>query len=331
MDLGVAWINVTTNIYKKLMDNSEDIESESELDEEFFSLLKSVTTLIESKDLNAFEKRSKFIELIKQALSLKKRVDEFDDKCLGYNIPSLFQHHQSFKNYLKNLQEFMEKWKEVAKDQRANGGKSLIEKLKEHDHQSQRKSSFDYLNRLLICVGTYLCEVISDFILMIVILGDRKEIMKNLEDFKTMVKLLSLESDNSIVIKNLVSTIQLTKTMVKKKKRLDIFSKSGKVLIDDGDVEFELLRMTLKEILFAQIVFCCPEMKASSIDDRFLLSYGHVLHKYFMKRLNSLHLKMNELRVQSSWVCGRNQEGGKKLKILQEMMAQEIRNMWKRT
>ncbi|KAM6552225.1 hypothetical protein CsatB_002033 [Cannabis sativa] len=286
--------------------------------------LLAAPTLLESKDLNAFEKRSKFVELIKQALSLKKRVDEFGDKCLTYNLPLFlddgeYEDDQSFKNYLRYLQEFMKYWNTETEKKRGNGGKSLIERLKEVN-QSQR------IKKMLICIGTYLSLCISDFILMITILGDRKGIMKNLEDFKTMVKLLSLDNDNySIVIKSLVCVIQLTKSIVKKNKRLILYKveKSN----DDGDIELELLRMILKEILCVEVVFCYPEINVVLTDDE-CISYESYLDDYLWNRITSLDLKMNELIVQAFSVSSQYKKNKNKCEILEKTIDEGIRNIW---
>ncbi|KAM6564755.1 hypothetical protein CsatB_024753 [Cannabis sativa] len=208
MDVVEAWLVVSSNISKALTYYSQEIESSApDLQKEFSSLGEAVLTIFKSKDLNAFEKQLKFVELIKQALSLKKRVDEFDDKCLNYNLPLFLgdgehEDDQSFKNYLRYLHKFMKYWKREAEKRREDGGKSLIERLDE----SEKKNAFEYIKMSLIFVGSYLSDLISEFILVIVILGDRNEITKNLEDFKAMIKLLSLDNDeknsNSIVIKS---------------------------------------------------------------------------------------------------------------------------------
>ncbi|KAM6575837.1 hypothetical protein CsatA_024164 [Cannabis sativa] len=306
------------------------IETVPDLEQEFCSLLEAAPTLFQSKHLNAFDKQSKFVELIKQALSLKKRVDEFGDKCLTYNLPLFlgdgeYEDDQSFKNYLRYLQEFMKHWKTETEKKRGNGGKSLIEWLKEVD-QSQRKIAFEDIKMRLIYAGKYLSQLMSDFILMIVFLGDRKEIIKNLEDFKTMVKLLSLDNSNSIVIKNLVSSIQLIKTIVKKIKRLCL-PKPGKLLSDDGDIEFELLRMILKEVLCVEVVFCFPRMIEDLTDDQFL-SFGFDLHNYFTNRFLALDLKITELRVQACLVAPLNEETQKKFTILQKTIDEGYQNIW---
>ncbi|KAM6551847.1 hypothetical protein CsatB_001655 [Cannabis sativa] len=302
MDVVEAWFVVSSNINKTLTYHLQEIErSTPNLQQEYSSLVKAALRVFESKDLNKFEKQSKFIELIKQAMSLQKRVDEFNDKCSNYNLPLFLgdgehEDDQSFKNYLSYIQEFMKNWKRESEKKRENGEKSLIESFDE----SERKNAFEYIKMLLNYAGTCLSLLITDFILMIVVLGDRKKIMKNLEDFKNMVKLLSLDNNennsNSIVIKNLVSVIQLTKTIVKKNKRL-VLPKPRKLLSDEGDIEFELLRMILTEVLCVEVVFCGPRMIEVLTDDQFGV-YGFYLHKYLRERLIALDLKMNELRVQ---------------------------------
>ncbi|KAM6591822.1 hypothetical protein CsatA_014427 [Cannabis sativa] len=310
MDVVEAWLVVSSNISKALTYYSQEIESSApDLQKEFSSLGEAVLTIFKSKDLNAFEKQLKFVELIKQALSLKKRVDEFDDKCLNYNLPLFLgdgehEDDQSFKNYLRYLHKFMKYWKREAEKRREDGGKSLIERLDE----SEKKNAFEYIKMSLIFVGSYLSDLISEFILVIVILGDRNEIMKNLEDFKAMIKLLSLDNDeknsNSIVIKR-------------------------KLLSDDGDIEFELLRMILKEVLSLEVVFCCPKMTEVLTDNPYIL-HGSSLHKYFTDRLMALDLKMNELRAQTYLLPPINEETKKKLKVLIQTIDDGYQNIWKK-
>ncbi|XP_060974944.1 uncharacterized protein LOC133039888 [Cannabis sativa] len=302
MDVVEAWFVVSSNINKTLTYHLQEIErSTPNLQQEYSSLVKAALRVFESKDLNKFEKQSKFIELIKQAMSLQKRIDEFNDKCSNYNLPLFLgdgehEDDQSFKNYLRNIQEFMKNWKREAGKKRENGEKSLIESFDE----SERKNAFE------------------------------KKIMKNLEDFKNMVKLLSLDNNennsNSIVIKNLVSVIQLTKTIVKKNKRL-VLPKPRKLLSDEGDIEFELLRMILTEVLCVEVVFCGPRMIEVLTDDQFGV-YGFYLHKYLRERLIALDLKMNELRVQICLMPSVNEETKKKLTILRKTIDEGYENIW---
>ncbi|KAM6564757.1 hypothetical protein CsatB_024755 [Cannabis sativa] len=326
MDLELAWNQMSANIFKnlhELVKKSKDPKSIMELAKDYRSLLKAASTILGCKD----EIQSKMIVLIKQAHCLNKRVDDFHDKLhQNYNIPH-FGETESFKDYLKDLQEFMTMWKEETEKGRRKGEKSLIEWLQELD-QSQRKITFEAMKNVVIDLGTNVSKIITDFLLLVVILGDRKHIIKNLDDFKAMIKLLSVEKnkDNSIVIKAFLGVIQLVETTMGKRKGLN--GNRGEETEIAGKIELEIMRMILKEILRLEVALCCPDL-VMVLTDEVYLSMGIHLRNFFGTKLNDVNMKMNALRMEVallSFVQSHKDEN--EVEFVKETMAIEVQNIW---
>ncbi|XP_060974953.1 uncharacterized protein LOC133039894 [Cannabis sativa] len=323
---------ITNKINKKLqeLENSDDFQGLVELGNELTSLLKEASSSllgsVEDQEFNA-----KYTELKKQALSLIDRTYEFEEKHLKYNIPSLIG-VQSFKGYLENLQEFMKNvWEKESKEKREKGGKSLIEWLQhlDHHHQSERKTTIEEMKKAVIDLGTDISVIITEFLLLVVILGDRNDIMKNLDDFKAMIKLLSVEKTNdSIVIKTFLSVIQLVVRTMKKRKSLS--GKRGEKSEVAGEIELEIMRMILKEILRLEVALCCPDLVMVLTDEIYLSMISH-LRNFFECKLSDLNLKVNELRIQVvSLLIDENHDSQeeRKLKIAKETMGAGAHNIW---
>ena len=68
-----------------------------------------------------WETAKKTVKNVKKEMEdLNKRLDEFEEKLLKYNIPRPNE-CESFEDYLEYLQEFMKIWKQEAEKGRAQG------------------------------------------------------------------------------------------------------------------------------------------------------------------------------------------------------------------
>uniref|UniRef100_A0A803QDY9 Uncharacterized protein n=1 Tax=Cannabis sativa TaxID=3483 RepID=A0A803QDY9_CANSA len=307
------------------LENSEYSQYFLEIANEYRSLLAAALALLgNNNEDDHLEFKLKFLDMTNQAKCLTRRVDEFQDKHFKYNIPYL--DHRSFKDYLKDLEEFMTIWRKETKKGRRKGEKSLIKWMQQLD-QSQRKTTFEEMKKVVIGLGTNISWIIIDFLFVVMILGDRINIMKNLDYFKAMIKLLNVEknSNDSIVIKTFLCVIQLVEKTMRKNKQSLIVNRTAK---NDDGIEFELLRMILKEVLRLEVALCCPDLPMV-LTDEVSLSMGNHLTNFFETKLSDVNLKMNELRMEAlSLHVVRNHKEAMKLNFAKQTVAIGTRKIW---
>ncbi|KAM6552231.1 hypothetical protein CsatB_002039 [Cannabis sativa] len=319
--------HITKGISKKLyeMKNTDDFQGINKLGIQLRSLIMEARSALYGKAQDE-EFKANYAEFKKRALNLSNRVDEFEEKHLKYNIPSLIG-VQSFKIYLQNLQEFMKIWEKEAEKGREKGEKSLIEWLKNLD-QSQRKSTIEEMNKVVIDLGIHISVIMIEFLSLVVIFGDRNNIMKNVDDFKDMIKILSVEKnkENSIVIKNFLCVIELVGRRMRKRKGLGV-NRGKECEISGGDVELKIARMILKEILRVEVGFCCPDL-VMVLSDEMYLSMGTHLRNFFGNKLTELSLKVNDLKIQADEQDFDMIKEEKRFKIAKETIIDGVHNIW---
>ncbi|KAM6549891.1 hypothetical protein CsatB_021567 [Cannabis sativa] len=318
-----AWRYVTKNISKKLeeLENSEDSQYFLAIANEYRSLLAAASALLGNNnedDDDHQEFKLKFLDMTNQAECLSKRADEFQDKYFKYNIPYLG--HRCFKDYLKDLQEFMTIWSKETEKGRRKGEKSLIEWMQQLN-QSQRKTTFEEMKKVVIDLGTHISYVISDFLFVVTVLGDRINLMNNLDYFKAMIQLLNVEKNgnDSIVIKAFLCVIHLVEKTIRKNKQSFIVNEVPK---NDVGIEFEVFRMILKEVLRLEVALRCPDLPMVLTDEVYLCMRTH-LRSFFEIKLRDVSFKMEALSLP---VISHKER--RKLSFAKETIGIGIQNIW---